>query len=223
MEQEIRSFNIELKAAPESRTIEGRAIPFNVFSPDREGFRELVTPEAVAGVIEDSDIFLLYNHDKSEGFLARSKKGKGTLKVDVREDGVYFTFDAKSDNLSNYVYERVKAGELDETSFAFTVAEDKWEKQADGVYNRTITKFERLYDFSLVDNSYYGIENAVKCKRFAEIQEEERLANEKRMAEEAAAEKAKKAEEEAKAEEEKKQRIAELHQKLVDEYKDYMK
>ena len=219
MEQEIRSFNIELKAAPESRTIEGRAIPFNVFSPNHEGFRELVTPEAVAGVIEDSDIFLLYNHNKADGFLARSKKGKGTLKVDVREDGVYFTFDAKSDNLSNYVYERVKAGELDETSFAFTVAEDRWEKQADGVYNRTITKFERLYDFSLVDNSYYGIENVVKCKRFAEIQEEERLANEKRMAEEAAAEEAKKAEEEAAQ----KAHIAELHAKLVDEYKDYMK
>ena len=68
-------------------------------------------------------------------------------------------------------------------SWAFTVADERWEKQADGVYNRIITKFERLYDFSIVDQSYYGIENAVGCKRYAEILEEERAENERKLAE----------------------------------------
>lgn len=183
MEKEIRNYTVEFNSSPDNRTIEGRAIPFNVFSPNREGFREMIDPQAIEGVIERSDIFLLYNHDKSQGFLARNNKGKGSLKVDVRDDGVYFTFNAKKDNLSNYVYERIQNGELDETSWAFTVAEDRWVKAEDGVYERTITKFERLYDFSVVDNSYYGIENTVGCKRFAEVLAEEEAENKRKLAE----------------------------------------
>lgn len=212
MEKEFRQLSIELRANPESRVIEGRAIPFNVFSPNREGFREMIMPEAVEGVIEQSDILMLYNHSNNDGFLARSNKGKGSLNVDVREDGVWFSFEAKHDNLSNYVYERLLSGELDETSWAFTVAEDKWVKADDGVYERTITKFDRLYDFSVVDRSYYGIPNAVGCKRYAEVLEEERLENERKLEE-------LRAEEEAKKEQE----LSEYYQKLHEEYDSIIK
>ena len=211
MEQEIRSYNVELRKAPESRKIEGRAIPFNYQSPNREGFREMIAPEAVEGVIEASDIFMLYNHNRQDGFLARNNKGKGTLKIDVREDGVYFEFEAANDNLSNYILERIERGEIDETSFAFTVREDKWEKKDDGVYDRTITKFDKLFDFSIVDNSYYGIKEAVGCKRFAEIQEEDRKALEA----------AQKEEEERKAAEEK-ERIDNYYNQLREENKNYL-
>ena len=212
MEQEIRNLNINYNVNEENRIVEGRAIPFNVWSPNREGFRERIAPEAVEGLIDNNqDIFMLYNHDKSKGFLARNNKGKGTLDIEVREDGVYFSFKAKKDNLSKYVFERLVSGELDEMSWAFTVADDVWEKAPDGVYERTITRFAGLYDFSIVDNSYYGISNAVGCKRFAEIQEQERIENEKRIAEE-----------EAKAEEEKKQQIKEYYDKIKDDYKDIL-
>lgn len=218
MEKEIRNYTIEFNADAESRTIEGRAIPFNVVSPNREGFREMIAPEAVEGVIEQSDIFLLYNHDKNQGFLARNKKGKGSLKIDVREDGVYFTFKAKKDNLSNYIYERIQNGELDETSWAFTVAEDRWKKMDDGVYERIITKFERLYDFSIVDQSYYGIENAVGCKRFAEVQEADRIAMEEaKRAEEERLEQEKREQEEKEAQE-KEQHLAEYYKSLKEKY-----
>ena len=216
MEQnkEIRQCSVEFNAAPESATIEGRAIPFNVQSPNREGFREMITPEAVEGVLEKSDIFLLYNHDRSNGFLARNKMGKGSLSIDVREDGVYFSFVPGSDNLSKYIKDRIVRGDLDEMSWAFTVAEDRWEKQADGVYDRTITKFDKIYDFSIVDQSYYGLENAVGCKRFAEIQEADRKAlEEARKAEEERL----KAEEEAKQKEEE-QRLKDYYENLRKEY-----
>ena len=223
VEKEIRSFEVELRKAPESRRIEGRAIPFNVFSPNREGFRELVAPEAVEGVIEGSDIFMLYNHDRQQGFLARNNKGKGTLKIDVREDGVYFDFELANDNLSNYVLERIERGEINETSWAFTVREDTWRKAEDGVYERIITKFERLYDFSVVDNSYYGIQDAVGCKRFAEIQEADRIALEEAKAEEERLQKEKEEQEAREAEEEKKKQIEEYYKNLKEEYKDYLK
>lgn len=207
MEKEFRNYSIEFKSNPETRLIEGRAIPFNIQSPNREGFREMIKPEAVEGVFENSDIFMLYNHDNSKGFLARNNKGKGSLNIEVREDGVWFSFTAKQDDLSNYVFERLANGELDETSWAFTVAEETWEKQEDGTYNRTITKFERLYDFSIVDQSYYGISEAVGCKRFAEIQEQDRLETERKLQE------LKEAEERA---------LEEKYSQLMEEYKNYL-
>lgn len=182
MEKEVRQYNIEFHAN-ENRTIEGKAIPFNVKSPNREGFRELIQPEAVEGVFEKSDVFMVYNHDRSRGFLARAKNGSGSLRIDVKDDGVYFTFDALHDDLSNYVYERLMRGDLDEMSWCFTIEKDTWTKAEDGVWDRTINKFDHIYDLSIVDQSYYGIENAVGCKRYAEVLEEEKAENERKLAE----------------------------------------
>ena len=219
MEKEIRQYSIEFNAAPDEATIEGRAIPFNIPSPNREGFRETIAPEAVEGVFEKSDVFLLYNHDKSKGFLARNKKGKGSLKIDVREDGVYFSFVPGDDNLSTYVRDRIKRGDLDETSFAFTVESDTWVKAADGVYDRTINKFERIYDLSIVDQSYYGIENAVKCARFQEVLDEEKAENERKLAELEKEEQAKReAEEQEKAE-----KLKAYYESIRESYKDALK
>lgn len=219
MEKEIRQYSVEFKSVPETPVIEGRAIPFNIPSPNREGFRETIAPEAVEGVFEKSDVFLLYNHDKSKGFLARNKMGKGSLNIEVKEDGVYFSFIPANDNLSVYIKDRIQRGDLDEMSWAFTVESDTWVKAADGVYDRTINKFEKIYDFSVVDSSYYGIENAVKCARYAEVLEEERLANEEKLAELEKQEQAKREAEEA----EKQAKIKEYYDALRKEYQDALK
>lgn len=219
MEKEIRQYNVEFNAAPDVATIEGRAIPFNTPSPNREGFRETISPEAVEGVFEKSDVFLLYNHDKSKGFLARNKMGKGSLSIDVREDGVYFSFMPGNDNLSMYIKDRIQRGDLDEMSWAFTVEKDTWVKGADGVYDRTINRFDHIYDFSIVDQSYYGIENAVKCARYAEVLEEERLANEERIAQEERAEQERREIEEA----EKQEKLKKYYDAMWKEYEEALK
>lgn len=219
MEKEVRQYSIEFHSAPESNLIEGRAIPFNIPSPNREGFREMVVPEAVEGVFEKSDVFLLYNHDRSKGFLARNKMGKGSLNIDVREDGVYFSFSPANDNLSMYIRDRIERGDLDEMSWAFTVAEDRWVKGADGVYDRTINKFDHIYDLSIVDQSYYGLEGAVKCARFAEVLEEEKAENERLMAEAEKAEQEKREAEEA----EKQAKLKEYYDQMRQEYAEALK
>lgn len=214
MEKEIRQYNIEFHAN-ENRTIEGRAIPFNVKSPNREGFRELILPEAVQDVFERSDVFMVYNHDRSKGFLARAKNGNGSLRIDVRDDGVYFAFEALHDDLSNYIYERLMRGDLDEMSWAFTVERDTWTKAADGIYDRVISRFGNIYDFSIVDQSYYGIENAVGCKRYAEVLEEEKVENERKLAELEEQERLKREAEEA----ENTEKLKEYYDQLREEYK----
>ena len=210
MEKELRS--IEIRTIEDSRKIEGVSIVFNALSNDLGGFREMIIPEAVEGVIEQSDIFFLYNHTSDRGFLARSKYGSGSLKTDVREDGVYFSFDAPKTALGDEVLEYLKRGDVNQCSFAFAVDKDMWEKQADGSYIRTITKFKKLYDMSLVDTPAYSQTTA--CARFAEIKEEERIENERLMkeAEERAAQEAA----EAKA------KLDEYYNSILENNKDYM-
>ena len=210
MEKELRS--IEIRTIEDSRKIEGVSIVFNALSNDLGGFREMIVPEAVEGVIEQSDIFFLYNHTSDRGFLARSKYGSGSLKTDVREDGVYFSFDAPKTALGDEVLEYLKRGDVNQCSFAFAVDKDMWEKQADGSYIRTITKFKKLYDMSLVDTPAYSQTTA--CARFAEIKEEERIENERLMkeAEERAAQEAA----EAKA------KLDEYYNSILENNKDYM-
>lgn len=212
MEKELRQLQLNYQTDAEGRTIEGVAIVFNALSNDLGGFREQIVPEAIEGVIEQSDIFFLYNHTSDRGFLARSKNGVGSLKTDVREDGVHFSFEAPHTALGDEVLEYLKRGDVNQCSFAFAVDTDLWEKQVDGTYVRTITKFKRLYDMSLVDTPAYSQTSA--CARFAEIQEEERLANEKAMkeAEERAAQEAA----EAKA------KLEEYYNSILENNKDYM-
>lgn len=181
MNKEIRSLQIECRTSDNSRKIEGVAIVFNALSQDLGGFRELILPEAVGNVIEESDIFFLYNHNADRGFLARSRNGVGSLKTQVLPDGVHFSFDVPHTALGDEVLEHMDRGDINQCSFAFTIAEDAWEKQSDGTYVRTIKKFDRLYDMSLVDTPAYLQTTA--CARFAEIKEEERIANEKAMQE----------------------------------------
>lgn len=224
-EKEIRLVNCEFRVADaEKREIEGVAIFFNKWSPVRyEEFKELILPEAVEGVIENSDIKFLYNHDSTKGFLARNNKGKGTLKIEVKEDGVHFRFKCKKDNLSNYVWERLESGELDETSFAFTIAEDEWRKTADGYWERIIKRFDKLYDFSVVDTSFYGVENAVKCKRFAEVQEEDRKAIEKAQEEERLQKEKEEQEKREQEEAEKQKALDDYYKKVREENAKYLK
>lgn len=213
MNKEIRQLQIDYRAnETESRRVEGKAIVFNSISNDLGGFREIISPEAIDGVIEVSDIFFLYNHTSDRGFLARSKMGVGSLKTEIREDGVYFSFDAPHTSLGDEVLEYLKRGDVNQCSFAFSVESDTWDKQPDGTYIRTINKFNKLYDMSLVDTPAYP--QTCACARFAEIQEEERIANEKAMQE---------AEErEAQEAAEAKAKLDEYYTNILTENKNYM-
>lgn len=212
MNKETRNLSINYRAEDESRKIDGVAIVFNALSNDLGGFREMVVPEAVEGVIEASDIFFLYNHTSDRGFLARSKFGVGSLSTEVREDGVYFSFEAPRTVLGDEVLEYLRRGDVNQCSFAFTVDTDKWEKQSDGTYIRTITKFKRLYDMSLVDTPAYSQTSA--CARFEQIKEEERIENERLM---------KEAEERAAQEEAEKQaKLEEYYNELKNNNKEYL-
>lgn len=170
---EIRSFNIELRNEPESRHIEGYGSVFNERSLDLGGFVEMIAPGAFDGVIERSDVKCYLDHNPEKGILARSRNGKGSLSLVIDEKGLRYEFDAPHTNLGDEVVEGLKRGDYSQSSFAFTVDDEVWTKEADGSYLRTITKIGGLYDVSIVANpAYEGTSVALRSLDAFKAQEE---------------------------------------------------
>ena len=148
---EKRNINGEFRALEDGRTVEGYAIVFNSESRDLGGFVEIIEPSAVDNeVIGTSDVFALLNHERERGILARSKYGKGSLKLDIDEHGLKYTFETPKTALGDELLEYLKRGDITTSSFCFCVENDKWERLNDGSYKRTISKIKSLHDVSPV-------------------------------------------------------------------------
>ena len=137
--------------------IEGYAIVFNSLSEDLGGFREIILPTAInEDTIQESDIYYLFNHNSETIPLARSKYGEGSLKLTIDEKGLKYSFNC----LNSEFYEIVKRGDLDKSSFAFSLPSDgsgeEWVKSGEYNYIRKITKIDKLYDCSAVLTPAYS-------------------------------------------------------------------
>lgn len=164
-EKEIRNVG-NISTLEESRKVEGYALVFNSQSEDL-GFYETISPEAITEeTIRKSDVMCLLDHDKNRGILARSRYGKGSLKLSVDDKGLKYEFDAPHTSLGDELLEMLRRGDINQSSFAFSIAEggDRWEKK-DNNYYRTITKIERLYDVSPVYTPAYS-STSVGCRNF---------------------------------------------------------
>ena len=168
--------NVIRQADSESRMVEGYALLFET-SSDGLNFEEVISREALEGVIARSDVFALLNHSKERGILARSINGSGSLTLEVDEKGLLYRFDAPNTALGNELLENLRRGEINQSSFAFDVDSDKWERKSDGTWKRTINQIGHLYDVSPVYNAAYSKTSVYM--RGKEV-EEERLAEEER-------------------------------------------
>ena len=168
---ERRNINSEF-VVDESRTVTGYAICFDTPSEDL-GFIEVIHAGAVTDdTIKASDVFAKFNHDDSK-VLARSKFGQGSLLLEVDEKGLRYMFESPNTDLGNELLEYLKRGDLNQSSFAFSVdttdpSAEKWHRE-NGVLYRDIYKIERLYDVSPVFQPAY---EATTCtsKRFREVE-----------------------------------------------------
>lgn len=148
--REIRNIADSYIVADDSRTIEGYAVVFDSLSNDLGGFTEIISRNALDGVIENSDVFCYLNHDDKRGVLARSNKGKGSLLLEIDDKGLKYAFDAPKTALGDELLEGIRRGDISASSFAFTVGSDSWEKREDGSYLRIINSIKELFDVSPV-------------------------------------------------------------------------
>lgn len=155
--REIRNITGQVFRAAEadSRKVEGYAMLFDTPS-DGLTFEEVISREALDGVISRSDVLALMNHSVDRGVLARSENGEGSLQLEVDEKGLIYRFEAPHTSLGDELLENLRRGEIKQSSFAFDVESDKWERKADGTWKRTINKFGHLYDVSPVYHAAYS-------------------------------------------------------------------
>lgn len=172
---EIRS--IESSFQENDNIIEGYGIKFNTVSEilydkeKRRFFREIIDREAInQELIDNSDIKFLFNHDK-ERLLARRNRGQGSLNVEVRDDGVYFSFEIPSTSIGNDLREMIKRGEVTTCSFAFTDGDNiEWDFSDREIPTRVVKSVRGIYDLSAVLDAAYS-QTEISCRSLGEMME----------------------------------------------------
>lgn len=157
IERRNYAFPVTVTGEEEKRTVEGYALLFGVES-DGLSFTEVIERGALDGVIEKSNVFALLNHDRDRGILARSKNGVGTLALEIDDKGLKYRFEAPNTPLGDELLEYLRRGEIEESSFAFTVEAETWAvvDEKKDIWKRTIHKIARLYDVSPVFDAAYS-------------------------------------------------------------------
>jgi phage prohead protease, HK97 family len=175
---EIRAISNEVQV--DSRNITGYAVVFESVSEDL-GFRERIMKGAITDdTIKKSDVFCLLNHDSTK-VLARSKYGEGSLKLEIDERGLKYSFTAPQTDLGNEILEHLERGEIDSSSFAFTVSLDEGSEKwytVEGVQYRDIYVVEALYDVSPVYQPAYQ-ETTVSKRALEELEKQKTMQDEK--------------------------------------------
>jgi len=114
-------------------------------------YEERVDKDAFSDVMND-DVRALFNHEPNL-VLARTKSK--TLELFTTKEGhLAYRFKMPNRSYAKDLEDALRSGDVDQSSFAFTIADDKWEyKDEDETLNkhrRTILKIKRLYDVSPV-------------------------------------------------------------------------
>lgn len=143
----------------EEPVIEGYALKYDKPSEILGGFTrfiERIAPGALDGA-DMSNVVATINHDQNQ-VLGRSGVN---LTLTLDEIGLKFTVIPTDTSFARDLITNIKAGVINQCSFAFTVAPDDdaqdWvDSTRDGVdYERTIRKIDHLFDVSIVTTPAY--------------------------------------------------------------------
>ena len=161
---EKRTFNLESKI--ETREVDGKernvvvgyGSVYNSRSENLGGFYEYISEGAFTDeLINSSDVRALINHDPNL-ILARSKNGKGTLKLKADAKVLRYEFEMPDTSYARDLLINMKNNNLNQSSFAFTIPSggDEWSSDEAGNNIRTINKIDRLFDISVVTYPAYS-------------------------------------------------------------------
>ena len=179
--------NVELRTAEvraagdDSLVVEGYASNFDV-EYDLGYFKETVARGAFDDVLND-DVRFLLNHTGAP--LARTTNG--TLELTVDETGLRYRAALADTQDGRDLYKLIKRGDINQSSFAFTIDADEWSEDRS---TRTITKIGRLLDTSAVTYPASPSTTVAARNMAAAAQEAEELNDEQEAAEPATEERA---------------------------------
>lgn len=183
---EIRNITTEIRSNEEnSRKISGLAIPAESRSELLYGeFYETISKDALTeDLINEHDVKLYMNHDSSQGTFARSKFGKGSLRLFVTDRGIEFETTLPNTASGDELLEGIRRGDYDALSFAFAPDKEEWEENEDGTYNRTIRSIAFLDEISILSCAPAYEATEVKLRSLENFKEEKRQAEDKKKEE----------------------------------------
>jgi HK97 family phage prohead protease/HK97 family phage major capsid protein len=128
--------------------LEGYASVFNQ-ETDLGHFREVIKPGAFDDVL-DNDVRALINHDPN---LVLGRTTNGTLELSVDERGLKYRVKLGNQTYARDFYESVKRGDINQSSFAFTIDQQSWNEERT---LRSVDKVRTLLDVSPVTYPAYS-------------------------------------------------------------------
>lgn len=180
---EIRNITTEIRSTEEnSRKISGLAIPAESRSELLYGeFYETISKDALTeDLINSHDIKLYVNHDSSQGTFARSKFGKGSLRLFVTDRGIEFETELPNTAYGDMLLEGIRRGDFDALSFAFAPEDEEWKDNGDGTYDRTIRSIAFLDEISILSCAPAYEATEVKLRSLESFKEEKQKEKEER-------------------------------------------
>lgn len=179
-DREVRMLTtpVELRATSDGGTafIEGYALKFERWSEVLGWllpFQEIISRGALDGA-DMSNVVALFNHNVNMPLARNTVEGEvGRLWLDVDAVGLHFRFTPTDTSYARDLLENVRAGVVNQCSFAFSVAEDdgaeEWTYDTErDIYLRRINRFARIYDISVVTSPAYPDTEAVVGQRSLE-------------------------------------------------------
>lgn len=162
---EKRSFTDQVRAEKkdnEPARLSGRGIVFGEWGKpftfqDWNGravtIMEKIDKKSIEGV-DLSDVISYYNHH--DPIIGRT--AAGTMKLEVKDDGVYYTVDLPDTQAGRDVFTSASRGDIKGSSFQFRAADEEVETKEDKdtvEIRRTITKFALVHEIGPVDSPAY--------------------------------------------------------------------
>lgn len=116
--------------------------PYELYEIDGVTYYEKIDRNAFVGA-DMSDVIMQYDHEGR--VLAR--QSNGSLIVEPNDEGLFICADLSQSNAGKDLYEDITSGLVTKMSWAFTVAEDEFDRET---RTRIIKRVNKVYDVSAV-------------------------------------------------------------------------
>lgn len=142
-----------------SRTIEGCAIVFDretvLYEDGDYRESEIISGSCITeAFLREQDIKLNLLHDRHSS-IARCRHGEGSLRLELREDGLYFSFEAPECDLGDRALALVQNGTYTGCSFEFYSKDYEVSRRGDSDFLVTHTAFDRLTAITIAMDPAY--------------------------------------------------------------------
>lgn len=151
-------------------TISGYAAVFNLLSDDLGGFREKIVPGAFTEVLSaDPDVNMNWDHNT---LYTLGRTRNKTLELTELERGLRFFNRTAGTSYAQDLGILMERGDVDQASFKFTIGEEEWHEDAEGMITSTILVVDGLYDVCVcAQGAYPQTESTLEHTRTKRLEE----------------------------------------------------